>query len=391
MTCADNIINSDRPWAFWGDSIQWFPDDFIPAWIPLADLPGAGYADNAICLPSTPGYLPLYINNNNSKGCVVYTMTLETPALGFSRDVYILEESWDQNEGNPGSQINLVNTTLLTEASHAAVLPQLVSGSSIKTALIVIVGAANLIQFGSASSDFFVGSAQDDVYFARQGPDVVNAGDGDDVVRGQKGDDWLSGQLGSDTLLGEGGNDSLFGGQGNDVLYGCLGDDQLVGARNVDILDGMSGNDLLQGGGSTDILMGGEGNDTIFAGAGSSSPEISFLPSNQVFGDAGSDVLYGGIDKDFLDGGKGGDEMTGGGGADTFVLGGGIDRVQDFDGATGDRIIAAGLGVTSSTQFSYNPETGALFFDASPTDSIAPVQIATLVNAPAFNPAIHIF
>jgi hypothetical protein len=42
-------------------------------------------------------------------------------------------------------------------------------------------------------------------------------------------------------------------------------------------------------------------------------------------------------------------------------------------------------------QFSYNSSTGALFFDASPSDNIAAIQLATIENKPAgFSPQLDL-
>lgn len=322
MSCASNTGKRDVTEAFWGNDVQWNPNDFIPAWVALDELPFPTAAGNSICLPTDPGYLSLYINNDNTNsGAKIYTMNLENTTLGFSRETYLLQESWDLNPGNPGNDVTITNATLLSEAGYAPVLPQLLTGGPSKTALIVIMDADGpSTEFGDNGNNVFVGSAFADVYFARQGADTVTAGNGDDVVRGQAGDDWLSGQVGDDILLGEEGNDALFGGQGIDALYGGSGDDQLTGAQGSDILDGMDGNDVLRGGASVDVLIGGFGNDTLFAAAGVSSGGVLPNNANWLFGDAGDDFLYGGFDADLLDGGEGSDRLEGGGGDDTYVV-----------------------------------------------------------------------
>lgn len=393
---CEEIGRSDFLRPFWGNNIRWESKHFIPAWLPFNELPAPDTPNNFVCLPTTAGFLPLYINDDGiAEGGKIYTMNLQTTSLGFSREVYVIYESLDVNAGDPGTDLNLANATLLSEVGFAHLLPQLILESSVRSALLLIIDADGPnITFGSANNDVFVGSANSDIYFARQGADFVQGGDGNDTLRGQRGSDSLYGQKGDDDLLGEEGNDFLFGGQGNDVLYGGSGDDQLTGGLGLDVLNGMEGNDFLSGGQNIDLLLGGTGNDTLFAGAGGDIPagENTDSRENWLLGEAGTDVLVGGVDADLLDGGQGDDQMTGGTGADTFVLGGGgVDRVEDFNGVESDRVRASSLlGATSTSQFSFNAITGALFFDASRTDNLPRVQIATLANGATLTPSIHI-
>jgi Ca2+-binding RTX toxin-like protein len=80
-----------------------------------------------------------------------------------------------------------------------------------------------------------------------------------------------------------------------------------------------------------------------------------------------SDVLTGGPGNDVLTGGPGNDVLTGGPGADKFVfnsLKDGIDIIKDFRWDEGDKvqISGSGFGATSTSQFSFDFNSGALSF-----------------------------
>lgn len=131
-----------------------------------------------------------------------------------------------------------------------------------------------------------------------------------------------------------------------------------------DITDVIEGNDTLIGTSRNDILEGGPGNDYLD-------------------GLGGNDALNGGTGNDTLVGSLGNDTLTGGANADTFVfdyLLEGIDVINDFRYFEGDKIQISqiGFGASSTSQFTYNRQTGGLFFDASLFDFVAPVQFASL-------------
>lgn len=99
------------------------------------------------------------------------------------------------------------------------------------------------------------------------------------------------------------------------------GDDTLAGDAGTNMIGGWLGNDLIFGNAGGDILFGLNGNDTLFGGQD-------------------TDLLVGGDGDDRLSGDMGDDTLVGGAGADVFVFnpGSGLDRIEDFDGAAGDRI-----------------------------------------------------
>jgi len=122
-------------------------------------------------------------------------------------------------------------------------------------------------------------------------------------------------------------------------------DNQLLGSdANEAFFSSSSGND---------VLDGGSGNDT--------------LVDQGILESSGDDRLFGGEDR-----WGGSDELTGGPGADTFSWfllppsGEGVNRILDFDGASGDKIgfSETAQGVTGIDEFdaslaaSHNVEDG---------------------------------
>lgn len=196
---------------------------------------------------------------------------------------------------------------------------------------------------------------------------VVGNGFGN-VLNGFAVSDVIFGLGGNDVLNGNSGDDVLLGGNGNDTLNGGLDNDTLFGGNDNDTLNGGLGNDTLEGGNGNDLLIGGEGNNILNGGAGQDSFRL-----NNVFG---VNTLI----ADF-------DEVD-----DTIQ----IDRVQFFvfDPVNGGVInlpvgpLAAGqfntgagpgAGVAGRDDyFTYNPATGALFFDRDGNRAGVTTQIAQL-------------
>lgn len=169
-----------------------------------------------------------------------------------------------------------------------------------------IAGAWFLFADGSTLT---VGNAADDVISPVGLNNVVFAGGGDDFVIGHQGADVVQGNMGDDTVNAGGGSDTLFGGRGDDVLVGGTGDAGEAG----DFVQGNLGDDRILGGAGADVLLGGQGRDSLQGGAGA----------------------------DYLSGDRGDDTLAGGAGADTFhgSAAGGADRILDFNGGEGDRIV----------------------------------------------------
>lgn len=161
------------------------------------------------------------------------------------------------------------------------------------------------------------------------------------------------------------------------TIIGNESGEWLTGYQNTDdYIDGRGGNDVVSGLGGHDTLIGGAGDDTLFGYAG----------NDQLFGEAGNDFLYasegddnldGGLNDDILAGGIGNDTLVGGDGADKFTfysLSEGIDTIADFKYWDDDKIHiqAFGFGASSTDQFTYDANTGALYFEGTQFASLQP-------------------
>lgn len=253
----------------------------------------------------------------------------------------------------------------------------------------------------------------------------------------------MYGKGGSDSLTGGPKNDTLYGDEGDDTLNGRRGDDYLYGGSENDVLIGESGRDVLYGGSDRDYLDGGSGSDSMYGGTGGdvyivdSSTDlvkeyfdegIDFVKSsvsfslgdniehlflenngssingygnnldNLMYGNTaanylssydGNDTLAGWGGNDILVGGEGSDWLLGGEGADIFVFYSpleGIDTIADFQWQQEDKIqvSAAGFGIGSGdySKFSFDSNTGSLFFDG--------IQFASLQLGSEFIPDLDI-
>ena len=167
---------------------------------------------------------------------------------------------------------------------------------------------------GGSGADIIHGNAGDNEILGGSGADTIDGGaGGSNYLRGEDGNDSLTGGAGFDDINGNRGNDIARGGAGNDWVVGGQDSDQLYGDEGNDVVYGNLGNDTVVGGDGDDWVRGGQGDDVIDAGAG----------ADIIWGDRGSDII------------------TGGAGADTFhiFIGGGLDRITDFNGTEGDRVV----------------------------------------------------
>jgi serralysin len=217
----------------------------------------------------------------------------------------------------------------------------------------------------------------------------VLGGSGNDIFVFNNTIDTLDGGDGNDTLDAGALDDNLFGRNGDDKLFGREGNDRLTGEGGSDFLDGDVGNDYMEGGDNNDTLYGWLGNDTLIGGEGADHMDGQ-QDSDFLFGNGGNDTLIAGGDvaNDFLFGGAGFDYLAGGPGADRFafvdLFFGDIDFIADFNSSEGDKIQIqrSGFGASSINQFTYNINTGALFF--------LNTQFATLQSGAAFTPSLDI-
>ena len=145
-------------------------------------------------------------------------------------------------------------------------------------------------------------------------------------------------------------------------ITGNAGANLLTGTAFDDILAGCAGNDTLTGGDGNDTLIGGKGNDRLTGGDGSdcfvfnTDPNASSNKDTITDFQSGTDTLQ--FSKAIFTGlGAIEGELS----ADQFWSGAGVVKAHD----SSDRII-------------YNTSTGALYYDADGTGSIAAVQVAII-------------
>jgi serralysin len=273
--------------------------------------------------------------------------------------------------------------------------------------------------YGGPGDDSLYGGADNDTLYGGSGNDYLSGGDYSDKLYGGAGNDILDGGSFSDTLIGGTGNDTYIvsgyenlqsGGffsfstdgdgitenlnEGTDTVrssgnYYLLDDNVenlvLTGSSNIDG-KGNALDNRIEGNGAHNFLAGGDGNDHLL-GYGDVDILVAEAGNDTVEGGAGDDFLNGGAGSDTLTGGAGSDRLTGGAGADRFVFSSpsdGIDIIKDFSSVESDKIQISktGFGATSTNQFSYNSNTGALSFQET--------QFATLENKPSFIPNLHI-
>ncbi|MBD3884897.1 hypothetical protein IFO70_24485 [Phormidium tenue FACHB-886] len=303
---------------------------------------------------------------------------LDDPAIGFSRNVYLFQESSagsSKQETVPLRSSSSIKAATLFIADST--YPAVREGTD-DTDLLMGTEATNGIS-GGAGNDLILTMEDQDSAAGGDGNDLLNGGSSDDVLVGNSGNDRLYGEQGSDRLSGLDGQDTLTGGSGNDRLSGGNGNDQLLGETGNDVLSGEAGSDTLTGGNGDDsylvidaedavVEQPNQGDDTVLTilnftlgnslenltlvgseavvGVGNSldnrievgdqkstlaasltdfSPE-ELIVNNIISGAGGDDLIRAGAGDDRLDGGEGNDTLAGGKDNDTLTGDAGIDR-----------------------------------------------------------------
>jgi Ca2+-binding RTX toxin-like protein len=267
-------------------------------------------------------------------------------------------------------------------------------------------GGIDLIRGGTGDDIFIVDNAGEAREAADQGRDTVRAAIdytlGANLERLQL--------LGGGDLDGKGNalNNELYGNGGANLLSGGLGRDLLNGRGGVDDLRGGAGNDVyLVNAASEAREKVGEGVDTVRSAVsytlGANLERLQLLGGGDTDakGNAMANRLTGNGGDNVLNGAGGNDRMAGGGGEDGFLFNsalgaGNVDLILDFDTAddsirledaifagltNAGRAAAFHIGKTAadgSDRIIYNPETGALFFDADGKGGVAQIRFATL-------------
>ncbi|MBP0496121.1 calcium-binding protein, partial [Pararoseomonas indoligenes] len=225
---------------------------------------------------------------------------------------------------------------------------------------------------GGAGADTMAGGTGDDAYYVDHSRDVVTekAGEGSDRVFVSA--DWtISANLEKVVLRTA---VTLRGNGEDNLVHGSNGADHVLGMGGNDRLNGNGGADLLEGGDGNDVLRGGDGNDTLIGGLG----------ADRMFGEAGADVFrFGSLAEkgDVIEGFVSGQDVIevsaghfGGG------LRAGMLRAGQFTAnTTGHASSPAGVG-----QFTYETDTGRLWWDADGAGGQAGTVLVTLSGHPAF-------
>jgi serralysin len=214
----------------------------------------------------------------------------------------------------------------------------------------------------------------------------------------------------------------------NDLLVGTSGDDLINGLEGNDYLFGMAGDDVMHGGLGDDFLWGGQGNDTYHVdttgemlfelrneGMDTVVSSISYTLSanferlvlvdfadptsatgndldNEIIGSQGNNVIAGKGGNDTLDGGLGRDTYV----FDTRLCRDNVDTLQFVSGCdviqldskifkcvTGPGAFAfGGAAMDANDRIIYDPNSGALMYDADGSGCRPAVTFAILVGQP---------
>jgi Ca2+-binding RTX toxin-like protein len=145
-------------------------------------------------------------------------------------------------------------------------------------------------------------------------------------------------------LIGNSGNNVLNGNGGIDTMIGGLGDDSYIVDNMADIIseEQNSGFEWVQS--SVSWVLGDNLENLILNGGANLSGTGNIL-DNRIEGNTGDNIL---------DGGQGRDNMIGNAGADIFRFSnspnygiGGADRILDFSGSSGDRLLISKSALAS--------------------------------------------
>jgi serralysin len=287
---------------------------------------------------------------------------------------------------------------------------------------------------GGVGADSMNGGVGNDTYIVDNVADVAieAAGAGSDLVKTALASWALANNLealeftGTTNFVGMGNGlaNTITGGAGNDMISGLAGNDALNGSAGNDTLDGGVGADRMNGGVGNDTYIVDNIADVVIEGAGAGSDlvktaltsymlsdnfeKLDFIGGGTIgfrgTGNALANVITGGAGNDTLDGGIGADELWGKAGADFFdftaALGAGnVDVIKDFTtkddtirlenavfmafgaytGSLGQGAFWTGSAAhDADDRVVFNPNTGALLYDADGSGVAQAVQFGTL-------------
>jgi Ca2+-binding RTX toxin-like protein len=317
---------------------------------------------------------------------------------GTDSDVYQVGNAGTMILELVGEGIDTVNTTLGSFTLPAHFENLLYTGTG-----------ARFYGYGNAQNNILQGGALGDFLLGYTGSDILRGGGGADVLNGGADHDTLDGGTGADVLIGGGGNDIFIVDHiGDNIIEGSdPGYDSVFTSLSSYTLTtwvenlSFSGTGAYHGTGNavSNQMQGSVNGDTLLGLGG----------NDRLIGFGGNDILHGGDGDDLLQGGIGSDQLTGGSGADRFrfdttISTGNVDHIQDFESGI-DRIELARaifgaleLGSLSASAFIigtqaqnanhrliYDPESGALYYDADGDGALAQVQIASLAPQTTLN------
>ncbi|MEH2067453.1 MAG: calcium-binding protein [Nostoc sp.] len=306
-------------------------------------------------------------------------------------------------------QVNIINAT--TDNNNVSIVANL-SQQRLEIRVVgsppIIVKVENFVNvIGTKQNDTITGDAQDNQLFGKGGNDIIRGSAGNDTLLGGSGIDTADySTIGVSSTIFIDGTLKKGGGLGTDLLgeFEKLVVDPSAVNNTIDasiapsalfsIGDASVNANLETQSFVINNLPGGNTAKFTFInfdnvkGTNQSDTIVGDRQDNLLFGNGGNDTLSGGSGNDTLSGGNGNDTLTGGLGADKFVFTNvleGVDIIKDFKAVEGDKIQVsqAGFGTTSSSDFSYDPLNGSLFFQDS--------RFAILENKPiGFSPNLDI-
>lgn len=304
----------------------------------------------------------------------------------------------------------------LSTVSHGATTPINLTGNNLNNTLIGNAGA-NVLH-GGGGNDTLQGLGGDDTYYVSGDLVIEDAVGGTDTVYAMTSYALganvyvevlstvshaattainLTGNDFDQTLVGNAGPNRLHGGGGIDVLIGLAGDDVYytdVAATRVEESEGGGSDQLYTSVSYT--LASGVAIELLSASSHAASTAIDLT------GNGFTQTLAGNSGQNFLDGKGGADTLYGFAGADRFAFttplgGGNVDRIADFQStvdtialddaifaglATGalpaSAFVIGGTAQDANDRILYDPQTGALLFDADGNGSVAAIQFASL-------------
>ncbi len=300
---------------------------------------------------------------------------------GLGNDTYYVSATGDSVIEFAGEGNDTVRTTLGVYAL----------GGNVDN--LVYVGDSAFIGIGDAVGNVILGGARDDILNGQDGDDILVAAGGNDVLIGGTGANTLQGGAGNDLYYVSSAGDTIveMPGMGYDTISTSLSAYTLFGDLEALVFRGQG---AFRGTGSMndDVIVGGSGND-----------ELRGLDGRDVLsGNAGADYLFGNAGDDQINGGMGNDRLEGGTGSDLFVFAdASIDTITDFAAAS-DRIlldrslfasldagtlaigafVRGGSALQADDRILYNPDTGALLYDADGSGVGIATQFA-IVSVPS--------